>query len=346
MALGPLRSRPLVSVLVANYNYAEYVGQAIESIRKQSYPEWELVICDDGSTDGSAELLAGEAANDSRIRLLLKENGGQASAVNRAFAEARGEVICILDADDTFGPSKLARVVSAFAARPTAGMAIHDLQVVDGGGRPRWVSRFRREGHLGPEIPTLRMDLPIPQASGLSFRRPVLAEILPLPEEEFRSVADWAIGYAAAYITNTTLIPEVLAEYRVHDRNLSGTTSAAARLEVAKVEGILRGMQRVLGFTDRFLRERGCEGIPLARVRNVLEHRLMLGILRRDSAATREAVAELRDAYRTVRRDYPRGRYVFWRAIAALPTSAAPAVLSTAFQLFRVRARVKAATVP
>ena len=103
---------------------------------------------------------------------------------------------------------------------------------------------------------TLKQGLPLPQASGLSFRRCVLEQILPIPENRFRSVADRAIAYAAAYITNTNSVPEAIARYRIHGTNLSGTTSTASRLDEKMVEGILDGTTKVIAFVDQLMQEK------------------------------------------------------------------------------------------
>ncbi len=89
--LKTLPERPKVAVLVSNYNYAEYIRQAIESVLAQTYKNFELIICDDGSTDNSKEIIAGYCLHDSRISLIAKENGGQASGFNAAFAASTGE---------------------------------------------------------------------------------------------------------------------------------------------------------------------------------------------------------------------------------------------------------------
>jgi glycosyltransferase involved in cell wall biosynthesis/GT2 family glycosyltransferase len=339
----PVSDTPLVSVLVTNYNYAEYIGEAIHSVQAQSYSHWELIVCDDGSSDGSRDVIEKRSAADSRILLVSQENSGQAAALNRAFGHANGAVICLLDADDAFAPTKLQRVVETFKAVPDAGMVTHHLQVVDGQSRPRRVAHVTWQGFLGPDIPTLRMGLPIPQASGLSFRREVLTEILPLPQDAFRSVADWAVGYAAACITATAVVPAALARYRVHDRNLSGTTSTATRLEAAQIEKTLNGIERVLHFVDSFVRQRTQPGLDTRCVRNLLEHRLMLGILRAERRMISAAVDDLRSAWQRVRRDYPVSRYRFWRTLAFLPPALSRPLLLLAFQAFRLARRVQRA---
>lgn len=340
--LSPLEAEPLVSVLVANYNYREYVEECIGSVLAQDYPHFEVVVCDDGSTDGSPEVISKLAATDERIRLFAKENGGQASALNRAFSESRGDPICILDADDLFLPGKIRSVVEVLRREPDCGIATHDMVIVDSNGRRRGAIRPEQDGYLGPEIATLRLGLPMPLASGISFRREVVARICPLPEETFRSVADWALAYAAAFVTHTTRIPGVLSGYRVHGANLSGTTSTSSSLEPEALEKTLHGMERVLGYVNEFTSTELGLAVDSSRVRNVLEHRLMLGVLRGDRAMTDAASTDLRDAYREVRRDYPAYRYAFWQTLSALPSPVSRWLLQAAFQGFRLSRRAVA----
>src|SRR5262249_35043848 len=96
--------KPLVSVIINNYNYERFVGDAIASALDQSYERKEVIVVDDGSTDGSRSVIQGYAK---RLVVVSKANGGQASAFNAGFAKSRGEIICFLDADDVFLPNKL-----------------------------------------------------------------------------------------------------------------------------------------------------------------------------------------------------------------------------------------------
>src|SRR5580692_7737105 len=111
-------SRPLVSILINNYNYAKFLDQAIDSALTQTYGKVEVVVVDDGSTDASLEIMAGYG---DRIVAVTKQNGGQASAYNAGFDASRGEIICILDADDLFLPHKVSRVVAAYEDNPEIG---------------------------------------------------------------------------------------------------------------------------------------------------------------------------------------------------------------------------------
>jgi len=115
---------PLVSVVMPVYNVAEYLGEAIESVRAQTYPHWELLVCDDGSTDGSADVARRYAAAEpDRIRYLAHEdrgNHGASATRNLGIAHARGEIIALLDGDDAWFPKKLEEQVAILAARPDA----------------------------------------------------------------------------------------------------------------------------------------------------------------------------------------------------------------------------------
>lgn len=102
--------RPLISIVVPVFNVRQYIEETIHSIQAQSYKEWELILVDDGSTDGTREYL--ETINNPRIRVIfLKENIGAAKARNKGVAEAKGKYVSFMDADDLWVPEKLEKQV-------------------------------------------------------------------------------------------------------------------------------------------------------------------------------------------------------------------------------------------
>ena len=107
---------PLVSVIIGAYNAAPYLGEAIESVLAQTHEPVELIVVDDGSTDATRDVA--EAYGDA-LRCIGQPNGGMAAARNRGIAEARGEYLAFLDADDRFPPDKLRTQLAAFDADPS-----------------------------------------------------------------------------------------------------------------------------------------------------------------------------------------------------------------------------------
>src|ERR1700760_5038468 len=115
---------PTVSALMAAYNYEQFVGRAIQSALDQDYPAelLEVVVIDDGSTDSTADVVKDLAArNPGRIRLVQQENGGYVAATNRGLAEGRGELLALLDADDTWLANKTRPQAEVVQARRAVG---------------------------------------------------------------------------------------------------------------------------------------------------------------------------------------------------------------------------------
>ena len=107
----------LVSVITCCYNMEAYIGETIRSVQAQTYPDWEMIVVDDGSTDGSAAAVQALAENEPRIRLIRQENRGSAAARNVGIRAARGRYIALLDADDLWHPDFLEKQLSFMADR-------------------------------------------------------------------------------------------------------------------------------------------------------------------------------------------------------------------------------------
>jgi hypothetical protein len=136
--------RGLVSVMMPAYNAARYIGEAVESVVAQSYSNWELLVVNDGSTDGTADVVRRYA--DPRIRLFTKENGGESSARNVALDNSRGEFIAYLDADDAYLPHHLAVTVGFLQANPQRDAVYTDGFHIDDVGRRLSSLQSRRRG--------------------------------------------------------------------------------------------------------------------------------------------------------------------------------------------------------
>lgn len=202
-----------LSVLINNYNYGRFLRQCIDSALSQPWPDLEVIVVDDGSTDESREIIASYAGT---IIPVLKSNGGQASCFNAGFAAATGDVLFLLDADDAFLPGKLAVVADAYERfgidwcfdRVTTDVnaAIPEqLGILEIDKR----SSMRR-GHF-PSIPV--------PTSGLSFRRPLLGQILPMPLASDVVLSDNYLKFAAALLGRGAIIETPLTFQRLHDSN-------------------------------------------------------------------------------------------------------------------------------
>ena len=127
---------PTVSVVMPLYNRVSTVRQAVDSVLEQNFVDFELIIVDDGSTDGSPEVVA--AFDDSRIRLVrLGANRGGNAARNEGIRQARGRIISFLDSDDAFLPNKLQTVVDAFDSQPGLGGLVDSFRKLYPDGRSK-----------------------------------------------------------------------------------------------------------------------------------------------------------------------------------------------------------------
>ena len=118
----------LVSVVIPNYNYANYLREALDSVLAQSYSDIEIVVVDDGSTDGSKDVIA---AYDDRINAIFQKNEGVSAARNNGVLAGSGEFIAFLDADDAWLPTKVERQVAMFRSDPALGLVHVGVEEID-----------------------------------------------------------------------------------------------------------------------------------------------------------------------------------------------------------------------
>jgi hypothetical protein len=209
---------PSVTALVCAYDYERYVAEAIESVLAQDYAgDVEVLVVDDGSTDGTPEVLRGFG---DAIRVVRQENAGLNAATARGIAEARGDLIALLDADDAWRPDKLRRQVDLLMARPEIGLVYSDKEIVDGAGRRVHPSFFAHHG-IAPVAghavgPLLRHNV-VP-APTIIFRRSLAAHVLPFPAEV--AAQDWWLAVRIAAVAELACVPEPLTRYRVHGANM------------------------------------------------------------------------------------------------------------------------------
>lgn len=206
--------KPKATVLMPVYNAAPYLREAVNSIVNQSFRDFEFLIFDDGSTDGSREIL--ESYDDPRIRLFCyQENTGYVRHLNRGIELARGEYLFRMDADDIALPQRLERQVAFLDANPGVGLCGSWAET------PNTPVRLLRRPCSHEEIclqllsgttfihPTVAMRCSMLRRHGLRYR------------EEYLYAEDYALWVECAKVTRMAIIPEVLLRYRIHDNSVS-----------------------------------------------------------------------------------------------------------------------------
>jgi len=213
------------SVVINNHNYERFLREATDSALAQTHPNTEVIVVDDGSTDGSREIIE---SYGSRVQRVLKQNGGQGSAINAGFAATSGDIVIFLDADDALHPHAVATVLEAW--REGTAMLHFRMDVIDASGRrvgvhpPPW--QALAQGDLRDEL--LRTGgFATTVTSGLAFPRRTLERTLPMPEEPFRLAADGYLVRSAAMLGPIQALDQRLSRYRRHGANDSALSASA-----------------------------------------------------------------------------------------------------------------------
>lgn len=222
---------PTVTVLIDTFNHERFIEASILSVLGQDFPamETEILIVDDGSTDQTPEIIR---KFDSRVRLIRKENGGQASAFNVGISEARGEFIAFLDGDDWWAPNKLSRAMEYLTAHRDVGVLGHGIYEVDtvlkyttetSPAKSREISFASVEGAT-----FFRQTMCFFGTSRLMIRKEVAQRVIPIPESIVIEADEFLAIMSIAY-SRAALLTEPLTYYRLHEDNLYQIRSGDCR---------------------------------------------------------------------------------------------------------------------
>jgi hypothetical protein len=219
------------SVIVINYNYERFLRSAIESALSQTYKNCEVIVVDDGSTDGSRGTIERFGR---QIVTIFKDNGGQGSALNAGFEASSGDLIVFLDADDMLSAWAVETIVRGMGD----GVALirYPFEMVNAEGE----SLGRLSGAGGARLPSAyRGPFGVDSPGGAkAFPRAILKRLMPVSEKDWRMGADALLAMLSTVLGKVVCLDETLGKYRIHGTN-----------HVAGVDEGLTGIRRNIGGT-------------------------------------------------------------------------------------------------
>lgn len=230
----------MISVCLATYNGASYVRLQLESILSQLPLDGEVVVADDGSTDGTLDVVT--SFGDSRIRILPpSEHLGPTYNFERALQDAKGELIFLADQDDIWLPGKISQML---AALENAALAVHDASFMDGEGCPlltlgsMWNKRPHKSGLFRNWFKNTYTGC------CMAFRRELLEKALPFPKG--LPMHDQWLGLMGERHFSVVAVKECLIQYRIHEKNATQLVGGKSRGLVQRVKWRLALLRSLL----------------------------------------------------------------------------------------------------
>ncbi|HEX9029118.1 MAG TPA: glycosyltransferase, partial [Anaerolineales bacterium] len=212
---------PKVTVLLPTYNRADLLATAIQSVLAQTYPDFELIVIDDGSTDRTAELV--HSFREPRLRYVYQENRGISAALNRGVHLARGEYIARVDSDDRWLPDLLEREIAVLDCQPEVGLVYSKAQAMDPGGAPLPQILGAPEKYPGQTLKSILYGDFVCTITAIIRRR--CLDQAGLFDEALKGNEDWDMWVRLAAICRFAYLDQVLANFRQHTGRTTGGKS-------------------------------------------------------------------------------------------------------------------------
>ena len=208
-----------ISVAMISYQGAKYIEEQLDSILVTLGPEDEVIVSDDGSTDGTREILARYQQQDARVRMIDGPKAGVKANVENALRACEGAYIFLADQDDIWMPEKVEKVMAAFE-QDGVGLVVHDAIVTDGTCQAVILESFYSlKGSGAGVLKNIWRNTYI--GCCMAFKRELLEEVLPIPN--YIEMHDQWIGVINDQLKRgTKFIPDKLIKYRRHGNNASG----------------------------------------------------------------------------------------------------------------------------
>lgn len=243
--------QPKISVVIPLYNHDQYIVEALDSVLNQTFDDLELIVIDDGSVDDSWNVLQSYAIarSDPRLRIERQENGGSHAAINHGIQLARSDWIAILNSDDRYEPTRLARFMEVVNGLPGIALVLSTIRLIDERGMEidagHWWLRMYNDlvqcflaqqaekGCQKPAVAALLWGNFAVSTSNFFFSRALVDAIGPF--KSYRYVQDWEFALRAAEFLGREnfifLDDEALLDYRLHGKNTILTGALANHAE-------------------------------------------------------------------------------------------------------------------
>jgi len=227
-----MKPKPLVSVIIPTYNYEQYLARTIKSVLKQTYKNIEIIICDDGSTDNTREIIK-KFKHHKKIRCYYQSNQGPASARNLGIKKAKGEFIAFLDSDDYWLPKKIEKQLKIFTKNKQIGLVYCFHYWVNEKGKITGKKKKSYRGDIWQDL--LQGNLVVGSSSATVVKKECFDKI-GLFDESLKSCEDWDMWLRIARVYQIDLIPELLVKITQHQGQLGNKKLKLAkyRLKVMK----------------------------------------------------------------------------------------------------------------
>jgi glycosyltransferase involved in cell wall biosynthesis len=199
---------PLVSIITPSYNQARFLEATIQSVLNQSYPNIEYILIDGGSDDGSVELIKKYA--DKLAYWVSEPDKGQTEAINKGFAQAKGEVMAWLNSDDTYAPDAVSKAMEYLQTHPEIGLVYGDTNFIDEQDRVMGLFPARQTSHARIR----RGYVHIPQQSAF-WRGDLWRQVGPL-DPSFYFAMDYDLWVRLSAVSEIKYVPGVWANFRLH----------------------------------------------------------------------------------------------------------------------------------
>jgi Predicted glycosyltransferases len=232
---------PLVSVIIPSYNHEKFIKECIDSVLEQTYRNLELIIIDDGSKDGTADIL--KSYKDNRMKVVFQENAGAHNAINKGLGLAQGVYLTILNSDDVYMKDRLEEIMAYMQENPEVSFISTYIQVIDANSKKLgvkkawnnmepWVIEHKDKSFAATNDPTKNLIMAnyISTTSNMVFTKKLYDDVGGM--RNLRFAHDWDFALRAAEYGKCAVIEKPLMKYRIHSTNTISTNRKHMLFEI------------------------------------------------------------------------------------------------------------------